>query len=102
MISTTSISQEQVLNQQSKTFQFSPDNIKKANKYIQQYPSNKKRSAVMPLLYLAQSQNNNWISIAAMDYIAKLLEMPSIKVYEIANFYTLFNTKPVGKYLIQI
>ena len=102
MVATSSISQKQIFDQKSRTFQFSPDNIKKANRYIQQYPYNRKRSAVMPLLYLAQSQNNNWISISAMDYIAKLLGMPSIQVYEIANFYTLFNTKPVGKYLIQI
>lgn len=87
---------------QSQTFQFSPNNIKKAYQYIRQYPLNKKRSAVMPLLYLAQSQNNNWLSIAVINYIAELLQIPSIQVYEIAHFYTLFNTKPVGKYLIQV
>ena len=56
----------------------------------------------MPLLYLAQRQNNNWIPLAAMKYIAKYLETPYIKVYEVATFYTMYNLAPVGKYFVQV
>ena len=56
----------------------------------------------MALLYIAQRQNNNWIPLVAMKYIAKLLDMPYIKVYEVATFYSMFNLSPVGKYFIQV
>ena len=56
----------------------------------------------MPLLYLAQKQNNNWIPLAAMKYIGKLLSMPYISVYEVATFYTMYNLAPVGKHFIQV
>ncbi len=88
--------------EQPKSFKFSVSNLKKANEYIKKYPEGKQRSAVMPLLYLAQEQHDNWIPFAAMDYIAELLDMPAIQVYEVANFYTMFNKQPVGKYLIQV
>ena len=64
--------------------------------------SNGKKSAVMPLLYIAQKQNNNWIPLAAMKYIAKFLDMPYIKVYEVATFYTMYNLAPVGNYFFQV
>jgi NADH-quinone oxidoreductase subunit E len=60
------------------------------------------KSAVMPLLYLAQKQNDNWIPLSAMKYIAKFLGMPYIKVYEVATFYSMYNLSPVGKYFIQV
>ena len=56
----------------------------------------------MALLYIAQRQNNNWIPLAAMKYIAKFLDMPYIKVYEVATFYTMYNLSPVGKYFVQV
>ena len=56
----------------------------------------------MALLYIAQKQNNNWIPLAAMKYIAKFLDMPYIKVYEVATFYTMYNLSPVGKYFVQV
>ena len=56
----------------------------------------------MALLYIAQKQNNNWIPLAAMKYIAKFLNMPYIKVYEVATFYSMYNLSPVGKYFIQV
>ena len=56
----------------------------------------------MPFLYLAQRQNENWIPLSAMKYIAKYLEMPYIKVYEVASFYTMYNLAPVGKYFVQV
>lgn len=83
-------------------FIFSEANMIKAYEIIKKYPKGKERSAVMPLLYLAQEQNSNWISTAAMDHIAEILRMPPMHVYEVANFYTMYNKKPIGKYLIQI
>ena len=88
--------------EQPKFFEFSTSNLKKANEYIKIYMPNKQKSAVMPLLYLAQSQHENWIPVKAMNYIADLLKIPAMQVYEIANFYTMFNKQPVGKYLIRI
>lgn len=88
--------------EQPKSFEFSKENLELARQIIAKYPKGKQQSAVMPLLDLAQRQHDNWIPYAAMDYIAELLEMPAIKVYEVATFYTMYNKQPVGKNLIQI
>ncbi len=87
---------------QPETFEFSSSSMKEANKIILKYPEGKKQSAVMALLYIAQKQNDNWIPLAAMKYIAKFLDMPYIKVYEVATFYTMYNLSPVGKYFVQV
>ena len=87
---------------QPESFEFSKTNLEAANEIIKKYPVGRKKSAVMPLLYLAQRQNENWIPLAAMKYIAKYLEMPYIKVYEVATFYTMYNLAPVGKYFVQV
>ena len=87
---------------QPDTFEFNSTSLEKAHKIISKYPNGKQQSAVMALLYIAQKQNNNWIPLAAMKYIAKFLEMPYIKVYEVATFYSMFNLSPVGKYFIQV
>ena len=87
---------------QPEQFEFTPSSLEAANKVILNYPKDKKQSAVMALLYIAQRQNNNWIPLAAMKYIAKFLEMPYIKVYEVATFYSMYNLSPVGKYFFQI
>ncbi len=87
---------------QPELFEFTSENYIKAEKEINKYPKNKKASAVMALLYLAQDQNSNWIPLAAIKYIAKILEMPYIKVYEVATFYSMFNLSPVGKYFVQV
>ena len=87
---------------QPESFEFSKANLEAANEIIKKYPAGRKKSAVMPLLYLAQRQNENWIPLTAMKYIAKYLEMPYIKVYEIATFYTMYNLSPVGKYFVQV
>ena len=87
---------------QPENFEFNSSSLKAANNIISRYPKGKQQSAVMSLLYLAQKQNNNWIPLAAMKYIAKFLEMPYIKVYEVATFYSMFNLSPVGKYFIQV
>ena len=87
---------------QPELFKFTDENLIKAKIEIKKYPSKKKASAVLSLLYLAQGQNNNWIPIAALKYIAGLLDMPYIKVYEVATFYSMFNLSPVGKYFVQV
>ena len=87
---------------QPELFKFSDENLKKAENEIKKYPKNKKASAVLSLLYLVQKQNNNWIPLAAIKYVAKLLNMPYIKVYEVATFYSMFNLSPVGKYFVQV
>ena len=87
---------------QPENFEFSSSSLEEANNIISKYPKGKQQSAVMALLYIAQKQNNNWIPLAAMKYIAKFLGMPYIKVYEVATFYSMYNLSPVGKYFIQV
>ena len=87
---------------QPENFEFNPSSLEAANKIIANYPKEKQQSAVMALLYIAQRQNNNWIPLAAMKYIAKFLDMPYIKVYEVATFYSMYNLSPVGKYFVQV
>ena len=88
--------------EQPENFEFSSYSLDAANKIISKYPEGKQQSAVMALLYIAQRQNDNWIPLAAMKYIAKILDMPYIKVYEVATFYSMYNLAPVGKYFIQV
>ena len=93
---------KKVSKEQPDSFEFNEENLKIANDIIKNYPGGKQQSAVMSFLYLAQRQNNNWIPLVAMKYIAKLLDMPYIKVYEVATFYSMYNLSPVGKYFIQV
>ncbi len=83
------------------TFEFNQENQKKIAEILAKYPVERKKSAVMPLLDLAQRQNKNYISSEVVAEISRILEMPEIRVYEVASFYTMYNLKPVGKYLIQ-
>ena len=96
------MSLKKIAKEQPEEFEFNPNNLDKANKIIKNYPTGKQQSAVMALLYLAQRQNNNWIPLVAMKYIAKFLDMPYIKVYEVATFYTMYNLSPVGKFFYQV
>jgi len=96
------MSLKKVHDDQPKDFKFSSDNLKKAEEILKKYPKENKKSAVMPLLYLAQKQNQNWIPLAAMKFIANYLSMPYISVYEVATFYTMYNLSPVGKYFVQV
>ena len=96
------MSLKKVHTEQPKDFIFSDENLKIAEGILKKYPSNNKKSAVMPLLYLAQNQNQNWIPLSAIKYIAKYLSMPYINVYEVATFYSMYNLAPVGKYFIQV
>ena len=93
---------KKISKEQPDKFEFTLDNLEKVKKVIKKYPDGKQQSAVMSLLYLAQKQNNNWIPLAAIKYIGNLLEMPYIKVYEVATFYTMYNLTPVGHHFIQV
>ena len=88
--------------EQPKTFSFTSENMEKAEAAIAKYPEGRQASAVMPLLDLAQRQHEGWLPRAAMDYVAELVGMPPIRVYEVATFYTMYNLKPVGKHHVQI
>ena len=88
--------------EQPDTFSFTRENMDKAEAAIAKYPEGRQASAVMPLLDLAQRQNDGWLPRAAMDHVAGLLDMPPIRVYEVATFYTMYNLKPVGRHHVQI
>jgi NADH-quinone oxidoreductase E subunit len=96
------MSLKKVHSDQPNIFSFSEKNLVNMEKILKKYPEKNKKSAVMPLLYLAQKQNQNWIPLVAMKYIAKLLSISYINVYEVATFYTMYNLAPVGKYFIQV
>jgi len=93
---------KKIHDKQPDNFKFSDKNLKIAEDVLKKYPEKRKKSAVMPLLYLAQRQNENWIPLAAMKYIAKYLSVPYISIYEVATFYTMYNLSPVGKYFVQV
>jgi len=96
------MSLKKISKDQPKNFEFNVETKKMADKIILNYPEGKQQSAVMSLLYLAQKQNNNWIPLAAMKYIGKYLNIPYIKVYEVATFYSMYNLAPVGEYFFQV
>ena len=93
---------KKVHDQQPESFEFSKENLEIASNILKKYPAKNKKSAVMPLLYLAQKQNDNWIPLAALKYIGNFLSIPYINVYEVATFYTMYNLAPVGKYFVQV
>ena len=93
---------KKISKEQPNKFEFTLDNLEKAKKVIKKYPDGKQQSAVMSLLYLVQKQNNNWIPLVAIKYIGNFLEMPYIKVYEVATFYSMYNLTPVGHHFVQV
>ena len=84
------------------SFAFTPENAERAKKIVARYPAGRQASAVLALLDIAQRQSGGWLPRAAMDHVARFLEMPPIRVYEVATFYTMFNLQPVGKHHIQL
>ena len=84
------------------SFAFSLENRAKAEQLIARYPNGRQASAVLALLDLAQRQSGGWLPRAAMEHVAEMLEMPLMRVDEIATFYTMFNLRPVGEHLIQL
>jgi NADH-quinone oxidoreductase subunit E len=87
---------------ENNTIAFSPDTLALAQQIIGQYPEGKQKSALLPLLHLAQSEFDGWLSSGTMDYVASLLDIKPIEVYEVATFYSMYNLNPVGKCLIEV
>ena len=87
--------------EQPASFAFTAENLKIAEGHIAKYPQGRQQSALMPLLALAQKQHQNWLPVAAIEHIAQMLNMPYIRAYEVASFYTMYNLAPVGKHHVQ-
>ena len=84
------------------SFAFSAENLEQAKAILAKYPAERAASATLPLLTLAQRQNDNWLPRVAMDVVAEMVGLAPIRVYEVATFYTMYNLKPVGKNFVQV
>ncbi len=83
-------------------FSFNRENLSKAKEVLKMYPSNFKESSIMPLLSMAQTQSNGWLPKKAIEYVSNFIDIPEIKVLEIATFYSMYNLSPVGKFHIEV
>ncbi len=81
---------------------FSGEKLNKVNEIIARYPQGRQKSALLPVLHLAQEEFGGWLDVPVMDYVASLLSIEPIEVYEVATFYSMYNTKPVGKYMFEV
>jgi len=81
---------------------FSEEAQQKAKDILSQYPADKSKSALLPLLHLEQAEFDGWLSVPTMDYVASILNIKPIEVYEVATFYSMYNLAPVGQYLIEV
>jgi NADH-quinone oxidoreductase subunit E len=81
---------------------FSEQKIKEVEQIVQRYPEGKQKSALIPVLHLAQEEFGGWLSAETMDYVASVLNLQPIEVYEVATFYSMYNLKPVGRYLFEV
>lgn len=82
--------------------EFSPEAMLEVSRIVSHYPQDKMKSALLPVLHIAQNEFGGWLSADVMDYVARLLHIQPIEVYEVATFYSMYNTKPVGKILIEV
>lgn len=82
--------------------QFSEEKLAEAKNIIAHYPEGKQKSALLPVLHLAQQEFGGWLSVETMDYVASLLNLEPIEVYEVATFYSMYNLKPVGRYMFEV
>ena len=82
--------------------QFSEEKLKEVNELISHYPEGKQKSALIPILHIAQDEFGGWLDAPVMDYVAEILNILPIEVYEVATFYSMLNTKPVGKYIFEV
>jgi len=96
------MSVRRLAEEQPASFEFTPENLAWANAQIAKYPEGRQASAVIPLLWQAQKQHNYWLPKPAIEKVAEMLDMPFIRVLEIATFYTMFNLEPVGRFFIQM
>ena len=90
------------MSEQPETFAFDADNTALVNKHIAKYPDDRKASAVLPLLDIAQPQCGGWLPRAAMDHIADMLDMAPIRVYEVVSFYEMYHDTPRGKHELRV
>ena len=81
---------------------FSENSLQEVRTIIARYPEGKQKSALIPVLHLAQQANGGWLSTESMDYVATLLQISPIEVYEVATFYSMYHVKPVGKYVLEV
>jgi NADH-quinone oxidoreductase subunit E len=81
---------------------FSETQLTEFNRLVARYPEGKQKSALLPVLHLAQDSFGGWLSSETMDYVAELLRIAPIEVYEVATFYSMYNLKPVGKYMFEV
>ncbi len=84
------------------SIEFSQERLNKVNEIIGRYPEGKHKSALLPVLHLAQEEFGGWLDVPTMDYVAELLDITPIEVYEVASFYSMYNLKPVGKYVFEV
>src|SRR6201985_1196611 len=82
--------------------QFTKEKLQQVKELISHYPQGKQKSALLPLLHMAQDEFGNWLDVPVMDYVAELLNIQPIEVYEVATFYSMYNLKPVGKYVFEV
>lgn len=81
---------------------FSDNKLKEVERIVQQYPEGKHKSALLPVLHLAQEEFGGWLSVETMDYVASVLNLQPIEVYEVATFYSMYNLKPVGRHMFEV
>ena len=82
--------------------EFSREKLDKINELMSRYPKGKEKSAILPVLHLAQKEFGGWLDVSTMDYVASLFNIQPIEVYEVATFYSMYNLKPVGKYVFEV
>ena len=82
--------------------EFNAEQLGKVREIVARYPEGKQKSAIIPVLHLAQDSFGGWLDVPVMDYVASLLQLDVIEVYEVATFYSMFNLKPVGKHLLEV
>ena len=82
--------------------QFSQEKLNKVQELVSHYPKGKQKSALLPILHMAQQEFGGWLDVSTMDYVASLLQLQPIEVYEVATFYSMYNLKPVGKYVFEV
>lgn len=82
--------------------EFSQEKLQKVQQIVNRYPQGKQKSALLPVLHLAQQEFGGWLDVPVMDYVAGLLQLEPIEVYEVASFYSMYNLKPVGKYIFEV
>ncbi len=81
---------------------FKQESLDKIKELVSHYPEGKQKSALLPVLHIAQAESNGWLDVPVMDYVASILEIEPIEVYEVASFYSMYNLKPVGKYMFEV